>query len=105
MLAQLAASRPDVMDCDRETQSYEFDWDGISISVTYAPDWLSITSKYGVAAAHLKIEAIKPKRAPLPMSETGFRSLFSQKETIKAGGGPVAYALAWLDAEAKNQAQ
>jgi hypothetical protein len=88
---------------DYEKQTFAIDWDGIAVSVVYAPDWLNM-SKRGVASAHLEITAIKPARAPLPISETGYRSLFTQAETIEAAGGAATYVLAWLNEAARDPA-
>jgi hypothetical protein len=59
---------------------------------------------YGYALAHLEIEATQPARAPLPITETGYRSHFERADNIEAAGGPEAFARAWLDHEAGRPA-
>ncbi|MBI1262751.1 MAG: hypothetical protein GC184_13615 [Rhizobiales bacterium] len=76
------------------------DWQGIALSVAYEPNWLSMEGEYTVA--HLQIEAVAPERAPLPITETGYRSHFLSPEEITEAGGAVAYARAWLDYAAQS---
>ena len=45
-----------------------------------------------------------PKGAPLPITETGFRSAFLDRDAIAAAGGVVDYVRAWLDREAASKA-
>lgn len=79
-----------------ETQFYRFTWRGIEIEARYTPlQWKVI--------AHLEIESIAPEHAPLPITETGYRSHFHQPGTVEASGGDVvAQVIAWLDEEAEN---
>ena len=72
----------------------QIDWQGITLSVTYDP------ASFGGGAytvAHLEILSIAPARAALPVTETGYRSHFLSPVYIEQAGGPLAYALAWLD--------
>lgn len=51
--------------------------------------------------AHLEIESIQPPRAPLPITETGYKSHFHHCGTVEANGGDVvAQIIAWLNEEA-----
>ncbi|MBS0473081.1 MAG: hypothetical protein JSR60_18570 [Proteobacteria bacterium] len=70
-------------------------WEGISIEVSYEPFYLGMDF-----IAHLQLHAVSPEAVPLPMTETGYRSHFIDRSYIEAEGGPLAYALAWLEAEA-----
>lgn len=77
-----------------DPQIYRFTWQGIEIEAIYTP------LKWSVIA-HLEIRSINPERAPLPITETGYRSHFHQPGTIEAHGGDVvAQVIAWLDEEA-----
>lgn len=81
------------------------DWRGVTVAIRYEADWLNMCrhgSRY--YTAHLEIEAIGPARAPLPITETGYRSHFTSPAVIAEAGGPVAYALAWLNSEARTPA-
>lgn len=75
-------------------QTYHFQWEGIEIEAIYSP------IKWGVIA-HLEIRSIRPERAPLPITETGYKSHFHSCGTVEANGGDVvAQIIAWLDEEA-----
>jgi hypothetical protein len=72
-----------------EPQRFRFIWRGIEIEVTYTP------LKWGVIA-HLEIQSIAPRNAPLPITATGYRSHFRPPGTIEAHGGDVtAQVVAW----------
>lgn len=78
----------------QQPQTYRFQWEGIEIEATYRP------IKWGVIA-HLEIRSIQPERAPLPITETGYKSHFYPCGTVEANGGDVvAQIVAWLDEEA-----
>jgi hypothetical protein len=78
----------------QQPQTYRFNWKGIEIEVIYSP------IKWGVIA-HLEIRSIQPERAPLPITETGYKSHFHDCGTVEAKGGDVvAQIVAWLDEEA-----
>lgn len=79
-----------------EKQTYRFIWHGIEIEAIYTPlQWKVI--------AHLDVRSIRPERAPLPITETGYRSHFHQPGTIEAQGcDVVAQVIAWLDEEANS---
>jgi hypothetical protein len=77
-----------------EAQTHRFHWQGIEIEAVYTP------LKWG-AIAHLEVRSIRPERARLPITETGYRSHFHEPGTIEAHGGDVvAQVIAWLDEEA-----
>lgn len=82
----------------QQPQIHRFTWQGIEIEAIYTPlKWDTI--------AHLEVRAIKPERAPLPITETGYRSNFHQPGTIEGQGGDVvAQVTAWLDEEAAKPA-
>jgi hypothetical protein len=80
---------------DQPSQIHRFTWQGIVIEARYWP------RKWGVSA-HLEIESIAPGRAPLPITDTGYRSHFHPCGTIEANGGDVvAQVAAWLNEAAK----
>ncbi len=70
------------------------DWHGILIQVTLEKQRF---------VDHLQIETLDPQRAPLPITETGYRSHFIPKDTIEAAAGPVAYVETWLDNAASRK--
>jgi len=83
---------------DMETQTHRFTWRGIEIEAIYVPF-------YWKTIAHLEVRSINPERAPLPFTETGYRSHFHQRGTIEGHDGDVvAQVIAWLDEAAKTPA-
>lgn len=82
---------------EQQPQTYRLIWQGIEIEARYWP------RKWGVTA-HLEVESIYPKSAPLPITDTGYRSHFHPPGTIEARGGDVvAQVIAWLDEEAESR--
>jgi hypothetical protein len=47
--------------------------------------------------ADLQIRSVGPDRAEPPITETGYKSHFVDFARVEAAGGPVVYAIAWLD--------
>lgn len=82
-------------------QSFRATWRGIGLTINWVEEYFALGDG-SYAVAHLEILA--DGRAPLPVTETGYRSHFIQRELVEAEGGPVAYALAWLDHEAAKPA-
>lgn len=81
------------------SETHKFTWEGIEIELTYVPE------EYGGAIAHLEVRSISPERAPLPITETGYRSHYHPVGTVEAGEGTlVEQVTAWLDEEAKSKA-
>lgn len=82
---------------------FEIDWQDpatattVRIRITHARDYLSTGSD------HIEIESIKPKRAPLPITDTGYRSHFMPAADLLDAGGPVAFVTAWIAEEAKGK--
>ena len=84
-------------------QTHALQWEGITIEIRYDPNWSpSYRDIYGYPLAHLEIESIHPAKAPLPMTETGYRSWFGSPADVEAEGGPVAFVCTWLDHKARS---
>ncbi|MCG2841040.1 hypothetical protein L6Q21_08600 [Sandaracinobacter sp. RS1-74] len=80
---------------EQQPQVHRFTWQGIEIEAIYCP------RQFGGVIAHLEIRSIEPPRAPLPITETGYRAHFHPCGTVEANGGDVvAQVTAWLDEEA-----
>ncbi len=71
-------------------------WACMTIEVSYEPAWLGLTIG-GEPVAHLQLRSLDPDRAALPVSETGYKSHYVSATEVEECGGPVAYAIAWLD--------
>ena len=74
-------------------------WNGIEIEIRWIADYVSFDD--GQSMAHLEVESVKPARAPLPITETGYRSHFIFRNEVERMGGPEAYVEAWI-AEVAN---
>lgn len=72
-------------------EQYQIVWRGIALTIKFTPDWLSV-------ADHLEIST--EGRVPLPVTETGYRSIFLYQGVVARKGGAVAYTVARLDEEA-----
>lgn len=70
----------------------------IKIRITHARDYLSSGSD------HIEVESIAPRKAPLPITETGYRSHFIPPLELMNAGGPVTFVTAWIEQEAKGKA-
>ncbi len=73
------------------------DWQGLSLSVTFSPDW----NGWG-HVAHMEIETIKPVHAQNPISESGYKSHFLPLNEVENTEELRAYILAWLTEAAKK---
>lgn len=72
-------------------EQHTITWRGIALEITFTPE------KFGMVD---HIEIMSAGRAPLPVTETGYRSHFIPAGTVAAHGGAVAFVTAWLEHEA-----
>lgn len=70
-------------------------WNGIEIEIRWSRDYLAYEDGRGMA--HLEVESISPARAPLPITETGYRSHFIHPSEVENFGGPESYVEAWIE--------
>ena len=83
---------------------YEITWrnpvtnQDVRIRITHARDYLSTGND------HIEVESIAPKKAPLPITETGYRSHFLSPLDLINAGGAVTFVEAWIAAECKGKA-
>ena len=81
-----------------------FDWCHLTIEVTYTPEWSKAASvAYGEPLALLEIRTVSPAKAPMPISGTGYRSIFLLDSEVEAEGGSEKFARAVLDAAARDK--
>lgn len=66
-------------------------WEGREIFVTFIPNWST-----HVDIAHLEIRCDEP----LPITETGYKSHFTNRENIDEYGSAVNFVKKWLEYEA-----
>lgn len=81
----------------RTFATYRAVWQGIELEIRHDANFL------GMSRDHIEVESIKPARAPLPITETGYRSAFPAQGAVEAAGGPLALVLGWLDQEAQGK--
>jgi len=74
-------------------ETFTATWRRVDLQINWKDNWLN------TGMGHLEIVCVS-SGAVLPITETGYRSHFTAPEAVKEHGGPVAYVLAWLDAEA-----
>lgn len=72
-------------------EQHNITWRGIALGVTFTPE------KFGLVD-HIEIKT--QDRAPLPVTETGYRSQFIPAGTVAEHGGAVAFVTVWLEHEA-----
>jgi hypothetical protein len=99
-------TNPNAKEADMNISDYAIihkSWNGIEIEIRWNPDHLAFDD--GTGMAHLEIESIKPARAPLPMTETGYRSHFTPPSDVYRYGGAEAFVDAWLRDAAQSAAR
>lgn len=83
---------------------YEIDWadpetgQKVRIGITHARDYLA------QGTDHLEIQSLTPRSAPLPITDTGYLSHFTNPLALVNAGGPVTFVTAWLRQEAAGKA-
>ncbi len=88
---------------NRKTR-YEITWlnpltsETIAVRITHSRDYLASGTD------HIEVESVRPKKAPLPISETGYRSHFLPPLELVNAGGPVTFVTAWIEREAAGKA-
>ena len=77
---------------------YTLIWQGITLEITYWPvRWAN--------SPDIEVRSISPAAAPLPITETGFRTIsFAPTEGRLSEADVVGSIADWLDAEAQSPA-
>jgi hypothetical protein len=76
-------------------QSYRLDWRGFEIEIRYCPEWTS-----SMRVAHIEVESVC--RSPLPITDTGYRSLFINADLVEELGGATSFVEHWLNEETED---
>ena len=98
-----AGAREPIGGASPNKNHYEIDWrdsvagTNVRIRITHSRDYLSQNHD------HIEVESVVPKKAPLPITETGYRSHFLSPLELINDGGPVTFVSAWLEREAKGK--
>jgi hypothetical protein len=80
------------------TEHHPLNWRGITMQVIYRPRAYGGDMPYD----HIEVQTDE-HRQPLPISETGYRSLFLPSGEVENSGGPVVFVKLWLDAKARSK--
>lgn len=80
-------------------------WNDTLILVSYEADWFGL-SALGLDEpyAHLELQVLAPREAPLPVTDTGYRSEFLDCGLVEEAGGPLEFVREWLDGMSDSQA-
>lgn len=76
-------------------------WNGIEIEIRWNADYLVYDDRTHMA--HLEVVSVSPERAPLPITETGYRSHFTPKAAMEGYDSALAFVEAWLDQASRSQ--
>lgn len=85
--ARNAAARPKKRPAMPVATTHKLVWRDITCRVRHTPNYLS------KGWSHIEIVVLKPKGAPLPITETGYRSHFLGHNELQRAGGPVHFFL------------
>lgn len=77
-------------------------WNGIEIEIRWNPDYLVFDDHTHMA--HLEVESVSPAKAPLPITETGYRSHFTPLAALNDYKDPSDFVEDWLTSEAGKAA-
>ncbi len=80
---------------NNEYQIITKNWRGIEIEIRWQNSYVEFED--GRHLGHLEIESVKPARAALPVTETGYRSHFIDAKSVINAGGPAAFVEAWFE--------
>ena len=75
----------------------KIEWRGILLVIRHQHDYL------WPGTSHVEVHVVRPKRAVIPITETGYRSHFIDREELSLAGGAVTFVIAWLDREAARR--
>ena len=78
---------------DQEYVSFEMVWSARLVSISFQLNWLN------TGQVHIELRCDDP----LPVTSTGYRSLFVSSEELTDISSITAFVLAWLDAEARTK--
>lgn len=97
--ARKAAAKPRATKpAQKKAATAKLVWRDVTCRVKHTPNYLS------KGWSHIEIIVVSPKKAPLPITETGYRSHFLDEDLLKRAGGPVRFFLDWIEREATTKA-
>ena len=69
----------------------------VRLKITHSRNYLTTGSD------HIEIESVDPKRAVLPITDTGYRSHFIKSDDVDRCGGLRAFVASWLESAAASK--
>lgn len=78
-----------------------FSWRGITIEIKASVPFRTYGEIYGHDMYHIEVLSVEPERAPLPISETGYLSIWLSELQLEEFGGALVYVTEFLEHEAK----
>lgn len=78
-------------------------WQGYEIEISFCGSWsAAMVEHYGVHLCHFEIRTRSPERAALPITSTGYQSIFIPEPELADFASPTAYIIAMLDHVAQS---
>lgn len=71
---------------------YEIEWRNIPVTITHKLKWMG-------GLDHIELRT----KEKLPLTETGYRSLFTSEELVSKSGGVISYVTQMLDEASKSK--
>lgn len=77
-------------------------WHEYEIELASTSNAFNLQQRTGINMVHIELRTLQPAKAPLPVTQTGYRSHFVDAEIVAEYENVAAYVTAWLDHEAKS---
>ena len=86
------------------TEIFTLHWQDYDIQISYsASKYRAFEKNYGYGMSHIELQTLKPEGAALPITATGYRSIFIPAPQLEEEGGVRALVLGMLDEAAKKR--
>ena len=83
----------------KEKQIFKYHWQGIDIQISFIPDYSKgFREIMGISQSHIEVKA----NQPVPITETGYRSLFLTLPEVEKEGGAEKLVQNWINEAAKS---
>ena len=89
----------------KDRDVYQLHWRGIKIAVSQRarPFGGAFRESHGHDLIHVEVRCVRPERAPLPITETGYKSLWVIDENLEQFSDAAAYVKLLLDEAAQSK--
>ncbi len=88
----------------KDKDVFTMTWHGIDIEIVSIPNYAEVFRKiYGYMMSHIEVRSVFSQCAQLPITETGYRSIFITEPDLAERGGVKEYVLSLLDEGAKRK--